>query len=418
MGETHVAYAGAPKWSFAGGRPRVGNGGKRSQSLGDVTGVGLVVVPDSENEGAGEATRHAGEADLRRQGAPRKSPLKAKKKLCRGFGSQTRLPMKGSMYQMPYSPGPAAYDVPRDCDLKPLWSAETLVPWGKRTEQRPECSFRTSTDAGPGEHTAHHPFYGPFPTKAAVFGHPLREPAAENHVDTQYDLPSFITDGPQIKFGTGSRPDFTGGEIAGRVSPDAYHPDYKSIHPAVRGAGFGTSLRAHESEAVDPDEPPGPGAHEVRRGYAAEDKPGTGLGRAERKTTGDTRGCGADAFYNVQSGPCGQGCSMGLPRGRREDNIPGPGTYDPSDHLCYDTPPAWVSPAYTAVRRMEGEKVGRALEESRGSKLKPVYPHFVPGGPKFSLGRRRQKIPGMVGGWYLKETDVNHRLDGGYSSMG
>lgn len=419
MGEKmHLAYQDTPKWSFAGGRSRDGKE-KRTLVLADMTGAGIVVVPEGEKQGEDEPAATGGRtAEVTK---PQDSkPLKAKKKLCRGFGSETRLPMKGGMYQIPFSPGPAAYDVPRDGDLKPIWSADTLMPWGKRSEQRPDCSLKLPTDAGPGEHTAHHPFWGPFPTKAPIFGHPLREVTRDNYTDLRYDLPSYVTDGPKISIGKGARPDFTGGaERKFRVSPDAYDPDHSSVHPHSSCAVFGSSSRAHESEGVDPDEPPGPGAHNVRKEYSASDKPSAGLSQGERKTVNVNAGCGTmhGPKYDLPSTLGGVSVSMAKPITRASDNFPGPADYSPSDKLCVETMPSWRSPQYTSERRMEGEKVGRALEESRGSKLKPVYPHFVPKGPKYSLGARRQKIPGQVGGFYVTEKDTTHRLNGSYSSM-
>jgi hypothetical protein len=46
--------------------------------------------------------------------------------LSRGFGSQVRLQVKGGPMDLPISPGPGAYEVPRRCDPEPVWASSSF----------------------------------------------------------------------------------------------------------------------------------------------------------------------------------------------------------------------------------------------------------------------------------------------------
>merc|ERR1719215_860186 len=108
---------------------------------------------------------------------------------------------------LPVSPGPAAYEVPRVADPVPEWGSSSLMTWGLRTEDRPDMKNASWSDVGPGDHIADHPFKASRPS--CIFGHPLRKPTRDNYPDPgAYDLQGSIGDGPSYSVGPGQRTHF------------------------------------------------------------------------------------------------------------------------------------------------------------------------------------------------------------------
>merc|ERR1740121_822866 len=69
--------------------------------------------------------------------------------------------------------------------------------------------------------------------------------------------------------------------------PAHYRPSDNEVVAHQKHAVFGTSERRHDSDDVDPDEPPGPGTHKVRKDPKPTDKPSAGLPKGEKgKLTG------------------------------------------------------------------------------------------------------------------------------------
>eukprot|EP00439_Symbiodinium_sp_Y106_P025026 s3609_g3.t1 len=189
------------------------------------------------------------------------------------------------------TPGPAAYNLHRVCDKEPSWSSSARVPWGNRTGGRSENTLQVS-EVGPGEFTAHHGIpFGP----TAKIGQRLKEMP-----DSRIDYPA--AGHYKLKPTVGRR--FSGGEC-GQGSGAAwsmgagsrsnltqescgpgflYHP---KVEPTSHGATWSQGERRSMFGNVDPDDPPGPGAYNLRREYLPEDTPSTGWPKEEgRKLAG------------------------------------------------------------------------------------------------------------------------------------
>lgn len=331
-----------------------------------------------------------------------------RRQLSRGFGTEVRLRHRGGALDLPVSPGPAAYEVPRDADPVPVWAPSSLSPWGYRTAGRSEIVNPTATDAGPGEYTANHPFQvaAPSPT----FGLHVRELAKDNFPDpTAYDVPTSMGTGVAYGIGPGQRSKWSFGDMPG---PGAYSPTLEGVDPHSYHTIFGTVERRHEADEVDPDEPPGPGAHMVRREPKASDKPSVGMPQADSRK------------YVVGMGPLGvpgpghykielsEGKRMGVhfPLTRSPDKNPGPGEYNPSDHLQRQAAPTPNPLHYTAPRKSPFGQEGSGTEKSSEAILRRCAMEvaktaeekgfgvkerkekslaFAPSGPSHSFGARR-----------------------------
>mmetsp|Transcript_68179 Transcript_68179/g.197661 ORF Transcript_68179/g.197661 Transcript_68179/m.197661 type:complete len:515 (+) Transcript_68179:3-1547(+) len=371
-----VTYPHSPTFSFRGGKSR---------------------MEDSPSPARKREAKTSKPEDLELQ--PRR-----RKQLSRGFGTEVRLRYRGGAMQLPPSPGPAAYEVPREADVLPKWAPSSALPWGKRTASRPELVNPTATDAGPGEYTVDHPFQTAAP--APLFGQPVTERTKDNFpAPNAYEVPTSVGAGTSVVIGPGQRPQWTSSDAPG---PGAYSPDIRAVDPHSYGAVFGSVERRHESDDVDPDEPPGPGTHEVRR------PPVVGVGLSKADTRKEIVGLGPKGIpgpgqYKV---PTPEGKRIGihgsLPRKPRSPK-PGPGHYEPSDHLLRHTMPATGVMNYTAPRRSPfvnesgTEKTQEATLRRCALEVAQVADEFgfgpkqkkeqallyVPSGPSHSFGARR-----------------------------
>jgi len=199
-------------------------------------------------------------------------PNKKQASLSRGFGSQARpCCSKGGPQDMPNSPGPSAYELMRLGDLEPVWmrSKGNQCIWKSRTSGRGFMGNRTGnpTTLGPGgnplsEDTFEFKASGP----TSIFGHPLKElskPEWQGSDPSRYNLASSLCRdrSPIHSVGTGKRP---GAPPVRSPGPAQYSIKDDVRYRCYPVSSFGKSTRIHECEMVDPDEPPGPGAHTVR----------------------------------------------------------------------------------------------------------------------------------------------------------
>lgn len=336
--------------------------------------------------------------------------VKSRTKMCRGFGTEVRLRHRGGFQDLPISPGPAAYEVPRECDAMPQWGSQSLLPLGKRTGERSQLALKLSTDAGPGGYIEDHPFQAAAPS--ALFGLRLNVPVASNANfpdPCAYDIPTKMGVAPAYSMGQRGAPLERTPDGPGPV----YDPRMESVFPHTAGAVFGTVERRHECDEVDPDEPPGPGSYQLSRQYRASDKPSTGWPKAERKGARammGPMGVPGPGEYQLPQHSRGAAVSMGgaLP-GKVEPSI-GPGHYGiPSDHLCRQSAPGYRPLHQTAIRQGPfgaakgfGEKASEAvlaecaMEVAKtaqamgfGTKKCDDTLTFKPVGPKYSMAPRR-----------------------------
>jgi len=298
--------------------------------------------------------------------------------------------------ELPESPGPAAYEVARGMDLLPQWAPDTVVPYGKRTGQRPPCRNPTASNVGPGEYTAHHTMqpYKPAP----LFGHPLRTfmkdatPAPGDYVRSTSVGKDSCGQGffPQPGYSMTSRPEPLKSDE--KPGPGTYDPDHTAVVAESYCATFGRSERVHESDLIDPDEPPGPGAHKVRQDPKASDKPSVGLPLAQRikQSEKQTPGSGTPGpgMYPAGSTISKRSVGMHLPLPRPPRMSPGPCEYSPDLALTREASLAWASPARTSKRTPFGSGF---KEEPSGSHVEVKMEKPV-AGPKWSMGCRRDHI--------------------------
>jgi len=331
---------------------------------------------------------------------PGKAP---KAKLSRGFGSAVRLRYHGGALQLPSSPGPAAYEVPRDMDQAAEWTAASLQPWGRRTSGRSSLRNPTATDTGPGEHSAIDQFtaYRPAPK----FAQRLTAPTKDNFPDpARYDLGTTIGTGFAWKVGTSAR----GADLAPRSGDNpgpAHYSHDGSLAQRSRRVVFGNSERRHPGDGVDPDEPPGPGAHRL---------PSERTGGPSAAWPKDERlkrfpGMGPPGHPPVghyhPAPPQAHGVTMAGPLERPRPDVPGPADYEPRDDLTADAAPAWATLSRTAprkspfvqasereassvamLRRAAAAAAAAAAEEGHGDSDATA---FAASGPSWSLGARR-----------------------------
>lgn len=397
LGEgTNPAFHRAPHFSFGGGASRT-------------------VEKRKEDEGG---RTHAQTAAARQRTLELIAERKEKRKtvLARNFGSAPRLAVKGGALEMPFSPGPAAYELPRDGDPDAEWVQASKVPWGKRTGPRGTINDRSATDAGPGEHSAAHPFTGAS-KPSPIFGHrPHTKAPAVVPGPGAYPGVVLTRGGKPCTIGRGHRGSIAD-ELVGRSpGPARYEVEDGRIQRQTFHATFGNVERRHFTEDVDPDEPPGPGAHKVRRDFAS-DATNVGLPKSEKMKT--VPGMlppwsplpGAHSPKLPTKGR-DSGKTMGMPLplpAPQPQKTPGPTDYNTDSLLVRDRAPEFASMAgRTAERRSEFDlsnsaqqaddqiqRVAAAVDkemeaQGRGVKQRDEYA-FVPGGPSISMaGRPRQ----------------------------
>eukprot|EP00929_Paragymnodinium_shiwhaense_P000357 TRINITY_DN100602_c0_g1_i1.p1 TRINITY_DN100602_c0_g1~~TRINITY_DN100602_c0_g1_i1.p1 ORF type:complete len:559 (-),score=109.57 TRINITY_DN100602_c0_g1_i1:85-1761(-) len=404
---TAVIIPHAPKWSFGGGKSRM----------------------DFDKKPALKMKKSASDSQAVKELKKFRAQVKATTP-SRGFGSEIRCRVKGGPMELPWTPGPAAYETERSFDMKPQWSPSTLVPWGTRTGSRPVLRFPTATDAGPGEYTAHHPMAQTSP--APIFAHPLRERmVATLPGPGQYPIPTRVGDAPKWKMGSGKRQEMV--KDNGNPGPGTYRPDLTSIDPDSFCAFFGESKRGHECDDIDPDEPPGPGSHDVVPAWSPATTRTPGFPKEEKlkKTPGlGPQGLPGPGLYKLSPSidtSEGKGMSIGVLRPVKQEVTLGPGQYSPEYKQVNQSGPEWKSLGRTAPRRAPWETVGNSQEDKQMDKVnkmlresgtEPKLPgesllKFKPQGPKWSI-QRRTPIPGGSG--IPPKSENHHAMTGAFST--
>eukprot|EP00927_Polykrikos_kofoidii_P006691 TRINITY_DN12704_c0_g1_i1.p1 TRINITY_DN12704_c0_g1~~TRINITY_DN12704_c0_g1_i1.p1 ORF type:complete len:538 (-),score=77.35 TRINITY_DN12704_c0_g1_i1:62-1675(-) len=398
MGEdTSSSMIKAPSWSFGGGNTRMPEEKRVLPTSGRP-------IPKPKNRGA-----MLPEGPMQRELAKFKKMTKGPS---RGFGSEMRLPIRGGSMQLAMSPGPAAYEVPRDNDLAPQWSVSTLTPWGKRTGGRPACLNATATDAGPGEYTADHEMQSNRP--GCKFGQPLQKLKQFETPDPgRYDVPSTIGVAPKFSIGAGNRGTLSRANDG--PGPGAYDPNVNVVQKDSYCTTFGRAARAHPADDVDADEPPGPGAHDVRAFHSKpQENPSAGWPMEQKLKSPPGMGPKTPGpVYDIPSGLSKRGTSLAGRFVRTQEVLPSPTDYDPMSSLTTPASPSWGSPARTAPRRGFWESYGTG-DEARGSKLKPAPIDFKPQGARWTMAPRRPLQHG--GGGAKPKRNNNDLLYGGFYS--
>lgn len=377
-----VSYQHTPKYSFGGGKSR----------LGDMEKEKRILAVQKETR-SGDQKKNALQALIGQQERSVVKQLEDFKKehqrCSNGFGTAQRLRYRGGPMEMPESPGPAAYELARGMDLLPQWSPDTIVPYGKRTGQRPPCRNYTASNVGPGEYTAHHTMQAY--KSSPLFGHPLRTHEKDlTPAPGQYEQGTSVG---QDTCGSGFFPQPGYSMMARRdplkaddkPGPGTYDPDLTGVVAETYCATFGRAARTHESDMIDPDEPPGPGAHRVRVDPKASDKPSVGMPRAPRMKKTVSSCVPGPGNYPTKSTFSTRSVGVALPLPKPQKWTPGPFEYSPNVDLTRETPFAWASPARTSKRTPFGAGFN---EEPSGSQVevkmeRPVH------GPKWSMGCRR-----------------------------
>lgn len=423
----------SPSFSMGGGPTRMPFFDKKKEHLAHITNT-------SSKKGANKPNALT-LMDIKEAIKPRR---KRQASLSRGFGSEARLSVKGGPLDLPVAPGPGTYEVARAGDPEPVWLSTGTGPhclWGKRTEARPEMRSSTSNPAniGPGDHIADHPFKAAGPSP--LFGHPLNEisrPDWPGLEPTRYDLrphlsrvqqgaaptrdddrraPSNLSldRSPIYSVGPGQRQD-TSKLLQGSPGPAHYSP--LADAELNRGAtiSFGKSVRQHQCELIDPDEPPGPGSHEVKE----KPKPSNNKHAKEgnlwlpgeaklRKVSGlGPEGPGpGDAYSGIpttleerafasrhESHGRAKGSTCGIPLARPALEGPGPGQYQPDDSLTIHGSPSWGSIGHrSSVRKPPWREVHQppvfTLSSGKQLVIGNVPIKFKPTGPKWSMMPRR-----------------------------
>jgi len=388
---TCLAYQHAPHFTFGGGPSRMPESGKKKEHLAEDAPAEVAKPKPKAKKGQLAITL----MDI-------KDATRAKTKktrLSRGFGMEVRLSAKSSGLIVNSVPGPGKYAVPRECDEEPVWLASSGLPWGKRTDNRPSMRNPTASDVGPGEYTAHHTLQNFTLKPSPTFALPLKELSKPNWKGLDpgcYTMSSTLSKSPSYSVGPGQRPNMT--SIGFSPGPAEYSIKDDICYRSMPSLSFSRSTRVHESDLVDPDEPPGPGAHWVRKDPGPLDKPSTAWPKEEdirkplaKPTVGPDPG-----HYKLKSSVAlDKPITIGIPLPRPVEELPAPGQYDPEDHLLRHTAPSWGSLHRTSVRKPpwdepEPEKEFKLMS---GEKLHVtnVKNDFTPTGPKWSLQPRRPK---------------------------
>lgn len=379
--ETTPAYRHEPVYSFGGGTSRMADMEPRAKSLRNL---------------AAEAAK-ATAASARESSAPlAKARKPGGRQLARGFGTQPRLPVKGGPLQLAFSPGPAAYEVPRDADPDPLWSSSSVAPWGKRTGTRPNMGRKLDCKAGPGDHVAEYGFNHPAkPTP--LFGHPLRKPTPQNAhwpEPGRYEVPTSVGVAPAYSIGSGPRG--KGGKVVEGPAPGTYDVE-GHLGDGGYAFSFSKTERVHESDLVDPDEPPGPGAHEMQRCPLPKEIVNIGSFKMTDERGKKIPGMGPEGPGPGHYRPTKEKHPTPLvafPLPRKPEDLPGPGQYDheAAIRLTEETLPSWRLD--TTAKRKPPWLTGTSASDAMSMALatdsnQPSKTAFRPGGPRYSMPPRR-----------------------------
>ncbi|CAJ1415582.1 unnamed protein product [Effrenium voratum] len=226
-------YTHLPKWSFGGGK-NVVQGKSRSETLQN--------LPKSHSS--------ASLASLKRPKG---------RSLARGFGSSGRSSLKLSD-----TPGPAAYNLHRLGDEVPVWASQARLPWGTRTGGRSKLLNATASDVGPGEYTAEHQLKTAAPS--AKIGQKLQEaPDSRKDYPAAGHYPLGNTIGNAKPYKQGANPGTMGAGQRSKHQPTCspgfmYDP---RVEPTTHAQTWSQGERKSWLDA-DPDEPPGPGAYNIK----------------------------------------------------------------------------------------------------------------------------------------------------------
>mmetsp|Transcript_25359 Transcript_25359/g.45940 ORF Transcript_25359/g.45940 Transcript_25359/m.45940 type:complete len:585 (+) Transcript_25359:74-1828(+) len=377
----------APLWSFGGGKSR----------MADLEQTDVPVREKPKPQTAD--SKRALSLDNRKS---------KRKQMSRGFGSQVRCQVRGGPMeiQLRVTPGPANYNLAREGDKIPDWSASSRIPWGNRSATRPQMINYTASDVGPGEYTADHPFHVSRPTPKFGMAATDAPDSRKKYPGPKYDLGTTMGEGLKYGMGPGQRTKL-GGETP---SPGpVYNPTLKGVDPNPRAAPWGsyTSARAHPCDGVDPDDPPGPGTHNIGKVYKATDKPSTGLPRDEkqfRKIGGaGPEGLPSPGDYPLPQPRLGKPIALHLPIETPIRITPACTDYDPKiDYALFTKAPEPRPLHRTAPRKSifdmsSGGSAGaaelllqRALKATGGAgPKKEEEKPFGASSPKYSLAARR-----------------------------
>jgi len=400
--DTNIRFERTPKFSFGGGKSRCQ----------DMEPKALAMKKSaSQKKLTRSASDTTAEKELARLKAKNRGPA-------RGFGTEERLRYRGGFAELPISPGPAAYEVQRQMDEAPLWAASTTVPWGKRSGGRKSLVQPNLSDIGPGEYTAHHDFTT-FSRPHPIFGHPIREfRKAETPAPGKYEVKTSLGDGPGFSVGKGMRPELCKLD-PNKPGPGAYDPDMRAVVPESYCTVFGTSERVHPAEGVDPDEPPGPGAHAVSFKLTEESILSAGLSRTDRPFVKKDKISGIPGpghYPGATASTFGKkATSLHFPIQRPFDNNPAPTDYDPVYSLVREDGPVCSSPRFKQPRKPPWEGPGWGKDANLPT-AKPLEKVYVPPGPKWSMNPRRKAQFGGTGP--PKDSENHHGMVGCFSSFG
>lgn len=351
---TAVKYDYAPRWTFHGGPSRVQPFKKpHPTKVAAEAGLHASASEASDNKNEDELLKLRLKMEAFALASPGIKPKK--KKLSRGFGTQPRLQIKGGVFQQPITPGPCAYDTSREFDAVPDWVNAAILPWGKRSGQRPQIINPTSTDAGPGEHMADYPFRPEGPTP--YFGQHVRELTKDNYpAPCTYTIATSVGQQPSnAMVETGKRSQLANASCA--PGPGTYEPKIAG-EPKQHVYSFGYSTRGHITDEIDPDEPPGPGTHEIKSTLLPGKNCSLGVGLPKDRKLKKMGGMGPDGpgpgTYKPQVDPMGSGKSapIGIVLPRKVKEVAPPvGTHDPKYTLIDTAHPNPGAFKYTAPRK-------------------------------------------------------------------
>jgi hypothetical protein len=407
---TSSAYQRAPHYSMGGGPSRVADFQKDKEHLADIP-----VSTSPQRRKAGNAPSAITLMDLKEATKPKKKNQGSR---CT-FGSQARLQVKGGPMELPISPGPGTYEVPRRCDPEPVWAPASrngrCCSWSKLSSDRPEMKNPIVGDAAPGDYVLDHP---DMPFKAAapapIFGHPHKElskaewQCGRGSDPGNYDPHSsmredetkpLFRDTPSFSVGLSRRMDTTGTGFD-KPGPGQYNPRDRLSYRIEPSVGFAKSCRLHEVDLVDPDEPPGPGAHQVRKDWKAKGQLfSKGMKMKHVAGLGPVGPGPGAAFPGVPSTLKKGGRSIGINLPRPVNDNPGVGTYSPSDQLTTASAPAfgclstWSAPRPPPWREVEQPPVF-TLKSGEKLSMTNVPVQFKASGPKWSIMPRRRDPSG------------------------
>lgn len=323
---------------------------------------------------------------------------KRRSPVARSFGSDSRITFR------PWAePGPGAYDVPRDGDPEPVWAPDRgqQCVWSTRTSNRPVMGHLSGNSplVGLGHTDTSFKPGGTSP----IFGHPGHDIIKPNYIGTdpaRYTLPSSLCrDSPVCSMGNGKRPALVTG--LGQGPGPVYDPKLATTSPMI---SFSKSVRTHQSDLIDPDEPPGPGSHTVRRDPKVSDKPSAGLPKDQKlkHVPGlGPAGPGPGGSSKVQSFLEHRGCTIGIKLPMHVEESPGPGDTAGADPFGTDLgtrrgSPSWGSlVSRSSVRKppWQESSQSQAVQLSPGQKLirSDALLKFKPGGPRWSMMPKREE---------------------------